>query len=225
MHTDHFVRFARPALRIAVILAHGDLTVTPAIEDLVRQADLIVAADGGVLHALAHGWQPHLLVGDLDSTPPEVRRQVEERGTRVLQYSPYKDETDTELALRAALAEGANEIYLLGVIGDRLDHSLANILLLALPETAQVRVMILAGRQRILAIRGQAELEGREGDLVSLLPIGGDVTGIWTTGLGYPLRGETLPFGTPRGVSNFFTAPKATVRVGSGILLAIITPL
>ncbi len=66
-------------------------------------------------------------------------------------------------------------------------------------------------------------LAGRPGDLVSLLPLGGDATGIWTTGLAYPLRGETLPFGIPRGISNVLTQPTATVRLRSGLLLAVVT--
>jgi thiamine pyrophosphokinase len=210
-------------MKTAVIIAHGDLIVTPEVEALVRRADLLIAADGGSAPAAARGWWPHLLVGDLDSAPPEVRRQVEAHGAVVLQHPRRKDETDTELALRAALERGAEEIYLLGALGGRLDHSLANLLLLALPELEGVRVTILAGRQRALAVRGQAEIRGRPGDLVSLVPIGGDAEGIWTTGLEYPLQGGTLRLGAARGISNVLTAPLATVRVERGILLAVVT--
>jgi len=209
--------------KIAVIIAHGDLEVTPEVQEAVERADLIIAADGGALHAVEQGWCPHLLVGDLDSAPPAVQAQVEGHGARVLRYPSRKDETDTLLALRAALEAGATEIYLLGATGSRLDHSLANILLLAMPELAGVRITILAGRQRLVAIRGQAEIAGRVGDVVSLLPIGGDASGIWTTGLEYPLRGEALACGVPRGISNVLTAPRATVRVEHGVLLAIVT--
>ncbi len=208
---------------IAVVVAHGDLEVTPEVEEVVRRADLIVAADGGAAAAMAQGWWPHLLVGDLDSAPSEVRALAEEHGAAVEQHSPRKDETDTELALRAALERGAGEIYLLGATGGRLDHALANIFLLALPEAAHARVTILAGRQRLLVVRGEATIEGRPGDLVSLLPIGGDAHGIWTTGLEYALHGESLPFATPRGISNVLTASRATVSLESGLLLAVVT--
>ncbi len=208
---------------IAVIVAHGDLEVTPEVEEVVRCADLIVAADGGAAAAVARGWWPHLLVGDLDSAPPEMRAAAEAHGAAVEQHSPRKDETDTELALRAALARGADEVYLLGATGGRLDHALANIFLLALPEAAHARVTILAGRQRLFLIQGRATIEGRPGDLVSLLPIGGDARGIRTTGLEYPLRGETLPLATPRGISNVLTTPRAAVSLESGLLLAVVT--
>jgi len=210
-------------VKTAVIVAHGELIVTPEVEALVRRADLLIAADGGAAAAAAQSWWPHLLVGDLDSAPPNVRAGVEAHGATVLQFPARKDETDTELALRAALERGAGEIYLLGALGGRLDHTLANLLLLALPELEGVRVTILAGQQRIFAVRGQAEIAGQVGDLVSLLPIGGDVQGIWTTGLEYPLQGGTLRFGAARGVSNTLIAPRATVRVERGMLLAVVT--
>ena len=207
----------------AVIIAHGELELTPEVQALVARADLLICADGGLCHAAAHGWRPHLVIGDLDSAPAELVAEAAAQGVRIERHPCRKDETDTELALRAALAEGAGEVYLLGATGDRLDHSLASVLLLALPEAAQARVTIVVGRQRIFAIRGQGEIGGRVGDLVSLLPLGGDAAGIWTTGLEYPLRGETLPFGTPRGISNVLTAPRATVRVERGLLVAVVT--
>ena len=191
---------------------------------MAARADLLIAADGGSLHAVANGWWPHLLVGDLDSTPPGVRALLEAHGAQVLQYPARKDETDTELAVRVAIERGAGEIFLLGAIGGRLDHTLANILLLGLSELASVRVTLLAGRQRLFAIRSQVTIKGQVGDLLSLLPLAGDAIGIWTEGLEYPLRGETLRFGLPRGISNVLTTPTATVRVESGVLLGVLVP-
>ena len=209
--------------KTAVIIAHGELEVSPQVREAVAQADLMIAADGGAASAIAQGWWPHLLVGDLDSAAPEVQAAVLEHGGRIVRYPARKDETDTELALRAALESGAEEVLLIGAVGGRLDHTLANVLLLALPEAAQVRLTILAGRQRLFVIRGAAEIRGHPGDLVTLLPIGGDASGIWTTGLEYPLADGTLPLGTPRGVSNVLSEPRATVRVQKGLLLAIVT--
>ena len=187
----------------AVIVANGELELTPEVEALVARADLLICADGGLRHAAAHGWQPQLVVGDLDSAPAELVAEAAARGAVIERHPCCKDETDTELALRAALA---------------------NILMLALLEAAGARVVLLAGRQRLQVIRGEACIEGRAGDLVSLLPIGGDAVGIHTSGLEYALAGGTLPFGIPRGVSNVLTEGRATVRVEQGLLLAVVTP-
>ncbi|MGQ9683076.1 MAG: thiamine diphosphokinase [Anaerolineae bacterium] len=208
----------------AVIIAHGELELTPEVQALIARADLLICADGGLCHAAAHGWKPQLVVGDLDSAPAELVAEAAAQGVRIERHPCRKDETDTELALRAALAAGAEEVYLLAATGDRLDHALANILMLALPEAAQARVVLLAGRQQVQVIRGEACIEGQPGDLVSLLPIGGDAVGIHTSGLEYALEGETLPFGIPRGVSNVLTQSRATVRVERGLLLAVLTP-
>lgn len=210
--------------RTAVIIAHGELEVTPEVKALVQRADLLIAADGGLAYAVAQGWWPQIVVGDLDSAPESLLQQAIARGTLLERHSPRKDETDTELALRVALREGAEEIYLLAASGNRLDHTLANVFLLALPEAATARVVLLAGKQRLQLIRGEAEIQGQPGDLVSLLPVGGDAAGIHTWGLEYPLRGETLALGIPRGISNVLTAEQATVQVERGLLLAVLTP-
>ena len=109
-----------------------------------------------------------------------------------------KDESDTELAVRAALDRRPAAIAILGALGGpRLDHALANLALLALPELRGVDVRLVAAdaRVRLLATpyaTGSVELDGRVGDLVTLLPVGADAIGVTTAGLAYPLRGETL---------------------------------
>lgn len=113
-------------------------------------------------------------------------------------------------------------MVILGALGDRLDHTLANVLLLALPELRPVKAKILDGRQELFLIRDGALIEGQVGDTLSLLPLTEEVTGIYTEGLEYPLENGTLYLGPARGVSNTLTAPQARVRVGQGLLLAVI---
>jgi thiamine pyrophosphokinase len=72
---------------------------------------------------------------------------------------------------------------------------------------------------------GALELEGRIGDLVTLIPFGGDAGGVRTTDLQYPLAGETLVFGTARGVSNVRLATRASVAVETGSVLVVETPV
>ena len=133
-----------------------------------------------------------------------------------------------ELALAHALARGAATIVICGALGGRADHMLANVLLLTRPELAGLDVSIVDGPEtlRLLHSRGQAavlELAGTPGDLVSLLPIGGDAAGVTTAGLRYPLHDETLLMGHARGVSNVFTDTRARVILRHGRLLVIHT--
>jgi thiamine pyrophosphokinase len=189
----------------------------------VRAGDWIVAADGGAARALAWGLAPDLVIGDMDSLPDAARSILEAEGCRFVEHPRAKDETDLELALEYAVREGAQGIVVLGALGGRLDHTLANILLLALPSLAGVSVRIAEGDQQALLVRsGEAiGLEGAPGDLVSLVPLGGDAHGVWTRGLAWALHGDTLRFGSSRGVSNEMTSGEAGVEVGEGLLLVV----
>lgn len=205
----------------ALILANGLLTHPDQVRALAREADLLVAADGGCGHALALGLSPHLVVGDLDSLPSETQRALEANGVTLLRYPPAKDETDLELALQQAVARGADEIAICAALGGRTDQTLANVLLLALPELWGRRCSIVEGEEAVFLIRSGVEVAGEPGDLLSLIPIGGDCHDIWTEGLEYPLTGGSLFLARARGISNVFTAPRARIRVGQGMLLAV----
>jgi thiamine pyrophosphokinase len=150
-----------------------------------------------------------------------MHRRLEATGCQLIAHPAHKDETDLELALRYAVDQGATEVLVFGALGGRLDQTLANVLLLALPELRGVRVKIVGPELEVLLVRDQETIEGRPGDTVTLLPIGGDVTGITTEGLEYPLRDGTLYFGPARGVSNALTAPTAHLRVKTGLLLVV----
>lgn len=205
----------------AIVIANGELAAGNWWQKWTQGADIIIAADGGTRHALSIGLTPDIIIGDLDSLDAELVKQLEADGVQMLRHSPHKDETDTELALLHALRLGATEIGILGALGGRLDHALANILLLSMPELAKTSVFLAAAGYTVSLIHGQAIFAGQAGDILSLLPLGGDVHGITTEGLEYPLRGETLHLGPARGISNVLTAPEARVRVQDGLLLAV----
>jgi thiamine pyrophosphokinase len=200
----------------AVVVAHGE--VDPADAAHVRGADLVIAADGGSEHLRRWGIAPHVVIGDLDSLAPDGAH-----GARVERYPREKDRTDTELAVDRAIASGADEIVILGALGGpRVDHALANALLLAQPR-GQARISIVRGPMRMRIVRAGERLgiEAEEGEIVTLLPVGGDARGVRTEGLRYALRGETLRFGSSRGVSNEVSAAAAAVSLEEGALLVV----
>jgi thiamine pyrophosphokinase len=181
----------------------------------------LICADGGARIALALGLTPEAVVGDLDSLDEAAQAQMQAMGCRFVVYPAAKDWTDLELALKLAVQEGATEIVILGALGGRLDQELANILLLLLPELQDIPTRIVDDRQEMFVARGQAEIAGQSGDVVSLIPLGGDAEGIVTEGLLYPLRDEPLLSGPARGVSNVMTEPIANVTLRSGALLIV----
>jgi thiamine pyrophosphokinase len=206
----------------AIIIANGQIHDGDFLQSLIAPTDLVICADGGASNALAWGLQPQVVIGDLDSLDDGLRSQLEKKGCQFIVHPARKDETDLELAVRYAVERGAQEVLILGALGNRFDHALASVLLLALPELRSVRAKILNGKQEIFLIGDEALIEGQVGDTLSLLPLTGKVTGIYTEGLEYPLEDGTLYLGPSRGVSNNLTAPQARVRVGQGLLLAVV---
>lgn len=191
---------------------------------LVRKADLLICADGGTNSALARGWRPDIVVGDMDSLDDNAVAYLRSCGCELIRYPRAKDETDLELALSEAVQRGATNITVLGALGGRIDHTLANILLLALPALSEVSVRILEGDTEIVLVRGETEIRGRVGDTVSLIPIAGDAVGVTTEGLEWALHGGTLRFSLARGVSNVMISRTARIKLREGLLLAIHMP-
>ncbi|MCJ7736088.1 MAG: thiamine diphosphokinase [Anaerolineae bacterium] len=206
-----------------VIFANGEFGDPEAARQLVSPSDYVIGADGGTRHALSIGVDPDLIIGDLDSLPESELRRAKRSGAQVQAYSPAKDETDLELALKHAAVHGAREIIVLAALGGRLDQLIANVLLLALPELDGVAVRIVDGVQTAFLITKDARISGHPGDIVSLIPIGGDAAGVTTTGLEWCLTNDALCFGPARGVSNRLVCNQAAVAIRQGRLLCVVT--
>jgi thiamine pyrophosphokinase len=205
----------------AVIVANGPLPRPPFPRPRITSEDLVVCVDGGAGNALALGLNPSVVIGDMDSIDAELRQHLGREGCLFVEYPSRKDETDTELAVRYALSEGATELLILAALGGRIDHTLANVMLLAIPELSSASARMIDGDQELVLLRDEILIEGRPGDTISLLPLGGDAVGIRTEGLEYPLSDESLQLGASRGVSNVLVGPHARVRVGDGLLLMV----
>lgn len=210
----------------AVIVASGDLDAADA--RWLDGAGLVVAADGGAASLDRLGFRPDVLVGDLDSVPADLVDRLASAGVAVERHPVDKDASDTELALERAVAAGPDEIVLLGGMGgDRLDHALANLLLLTDPALAGRQVRLVRGPTTIRIARGGERLwlGGETGEAVTLLPVGGPATGVTTHGLRWTLRDATLQMGRSRGLSNVVEESPASVSLTSGTLLVVETAI
>lgn len=202
----------------AVIVANGELQSSPRLQDLWARANLRIAADGGARNArlfLQH--PPHILIGDMDSVDEETQGWLDASHVPLIQHPRAKDETDLELALRLAQERGADEILILGAFGGRLDHFVANVMLL----TQAHNVKLADAASEMWVGSGNEEIQGRKGDTVSLIPLDEQVDGITTIEMEYPLRGETLARGSTRGISNVMLGERAQVSWARGTLLIL----
>lgn len=204
-----------------VIFANGELPDPAKVRGLIKPGDMIICADGGSHHAYSLGLRPDLIVGDLDSIHEEDKGRIEAEGVQVRSHPRDKNETDLELALQAAAEQNPSAVVIVGALGKRLDQALGNIAMLSNPALGALDVRLDDGMEEVWFCRGSTRIEGRPGDLVSLLPWGAAVEGVSTEGLKWPLRAETLYPEETRGISNEMLEPVAEVRTVSGLLLII----
>jgi thiamine pyrophosphokinase len=206
----------------AIVVAGGD--AAPGDAGQLSGADLVIAADSGAAWLAAEGIRPDLVVGDMDSIDQALLERLAADGVKVERHPAEKDASDAELAIDYAVAAGADEVVIIGALGGgRLDHELANVLLLADPRWQAVGLRIVRAGTVARAVRGGEllSLSAAAGGLVTLLPVGGDAVGVRTVGLRYPLDGETLRMGRSRGLSNVGTRTPASVSLEGGTLLVI----
>ncbi len=209
----------------AAIVGNGRLPPTRGLRQLLRHADLVVCADGGLRPMRTLGFTPQVAIGDFDSASPSLLAWARRRGTRLLAHPREKDKTDTELAIQYALRAGATTIDLIGVLGGRIDHTLANIGLLVALARQRRRARIVHGNTALFLATPRAPIPGRVGDRVSLIPLSARVSGVSTDGLKYPLADSTLRMDSTRGISNEITASPVYVRTRRGWLLVVIEHL
>ena len=210
----------------ALIFANGDFNDGPFVRRVLDAASgaLIVAADGGARLARQVGLRVTIVIGDMDSLSAAELADLEHAGAAIHRFPEEKDETDLELALTWTAEKGATWVRVIGGVGDRLDQTMSNVYLLALPVLKGREVRLVAGKQEMwLLYPGEAVIEGTQGDTVSLIPLGGAAQGVRTENLYYPLQDEPLLFGPARGLSNVMTTDRARVRLRDGLLLVLHT--
>lgn len=201
----------------------------------VGRFDAVIAVDAGFAALEAIGCTPDIVMGDFDSLGRMPAGLPEE--TEVLVFSKHKDESDMELALRVAQERGFDEVVVYGALGGRLDHSLANLQLLAAFSEQGLRVMAVDPYQfeqdsgendggvaigtALAFLTGPAELElaPHPGATVSVFSLSDVALDVNETGLAYPLDHATLTYRTSRGLSNELTGVPAKVSVAEGTLV------
>jgi thiamine pyrophosphokinase len=204
----------------AVILAGGELTLRPSVEDLAKQAEYIVAADSGLRHAVTLEIKPHVIVGDFDSVPPEILQQFPDVPKK--SYSRHKDLLDLEIALGVVLEQGATEIAMLGTVGGRFDQSLAS-LFIATRFRREGIIMSLHGEQDIYLLLAPESKRYilPEGQRFSLLSLSNKSV-ITLTNAAYPLNEFPLEYGVGLGISNEVKASPLTVNLHEGLSVLVL---
>ena len=206
-----------------LVITGGEPVGERADLDAVMPYDLVIAADCGLERAIALGIQPTIVVGDLDSASRHAVAMARQNGSEIDALAPEKEHTDFEIALKRAIEEDASEIAVIGGGAGRPDHWLANLSLIAAIARGGITVSAQMNGWLIWGIGPGVPYADslRAGELLSLLPIGGDAEGVTTEGLAYPLNHEDLLWTASRGVSNVALGGPVRVEVEAGSLLVM----
>lgn len=204
------------------LLVNGNLSLS-AYQQYASEYDYLVGVDGGTQFAYNHSLNPDLIIGDMDSLDPVILSFYANKGCRVIRYRPEKDNTDTAIAIEYAMNSNATQIILAGGVGDRFDHSYANICLLNYIVSRDIDAKIITDKHVLQIITDEVSFQGEKGKTLSLLPFAGDVTGVTLKGLKYPLYNATLTLDSPIGISNIIEENEAIIKIDEGNrLLAVL---
>lgn len=208
-----------------LIICGGEINLTLLKEMYqVKKPEMIIAVDKGLeaLHAL--NITPNHIVGDFDSVNQTILAYYQNH-SGVIQhpYQPKKDNTDTDIALNLAIDLQSSHITIIGALGNRMDHSLANIHILVNALEAHIPCEIIDTHNRIYLVNNSHNIKKEEayGKYISLIPLTSLVEGLTLTGFQYPLANATLSFGKSLGVSNEITNTTASIQLKKGILIVI----
>ena len=206
----------------AALFLNGSADPPDLLRLVATRADLVVAADGGALHALRAGIVPDLVVGDMDSLGEEGARRAGERGASLERHPSRKDKMDGHLAVLAASKRGATGLDLLCAAGGRLDAVFALPHLLLAAERLGMRATALAAWGEMFVVEaGFRTIEGEPGESVSVFPVSGAALDVTLGGFEYPLRDARLEAGDTLGFHNELAGGEARVAVGEGALLVV----
>lgn len=201
-----------------VIFANGEYEKTEAYSAIVETADIIICADGGANYARELGVKPDYIIGDLDSISAEVKDYYAAQNVKYQKYPRRKDFTDLHLAITLADQLKASEIVLVGSLGKRLDHTLANIYCGIEAAQKGKKVMHYSPSCSVYLVIDYLHLSGEAGDLVSVMALSEKATGVYERGFEYPLEGAVMESCNPLGVSNVLDADSGEIGLKTGIL-------
>jgi len=165
-----------------VILANGQYPSHMVPARYLEEADLIVCCDGAAEKLVAHGLEPGIIIGDLDSVSPELKRKYE----NTLVKDDDQETNDLTKAVKWCVSQGIKEIAILGATGIREDHTLGNISLLA-DYNRDIKVIMLTDTGSFQVFDRTVTIESVPGQQVSLFSIDQGLA-VTSSGLRYPLQ-------------------------------------
>lgn len=208
-----------------LIVAGGEINLA-FLENyyLSKKPDIIIAVDKGLDALNKLNILPNHIVGDLDSVNQSLIESYKNNPEiNIHQYQPEKDYTDTDIALKLAICLRSSYITIIGALGKRMDHALANIHILLVALESNIPCELLDDNNRIYLVNNTHTIEklNTYGKYISLIPLTSSVEGLTLIGFKYSLDNYLLTIGKSLGISNEIIDDIATIFLKKGILIVI----
>jgi len=197
----------------ALVVSNGFPPQRELLKDEIEKADLLIGADGGSRTILKHGFTPDVVIGDLDSF------EAPESPTFKVIHKPDQETNDLEKALNYAIEQGTLQCIVLGAFGYRMDHSVKNLSVLNKFHDSFEQLVFRDEVFDAILVNEEFSTRISAGNIVSLFPVSGEVTGIRTEGLKFSLEEESLKNGVRDGTSNEAISDQFSVRIKTGELV------
>jgi thiamine pyrophosphokinase len=210
-----------------IIFSNGEFSQGPWCKDLLKDCELIIAADGGARHALQMDAKVQHLIGDMDSIGLEDFNVLKSSQCKVHFFPQDKEKTDLELAMDLALEKGADEVHILGGEGGRFDHQVGNALMAASEKYKSIPVWFYSREQRSTAIHAVEKkvIKTSISKILSVIPLSESVEEFTIDGVQWPLNSVRLTLGSSFTISNRTTAEEVNISLKSGVVLLVVEDL
>lgn len=218
------MNFKNPISRSHALLINGELRDPRRVAQEIMGNFYVIGVDGGSNHAESLGLRPDVIIGDLDSISPALLDTLTQLNIKILKHPTNKDETDLELALSHSLSLNPSRLMFVSGLGGRIDHQLANILILLREDLKDKEVEFFDGVTRIYLLTGVKEraIKGSPGQKFSIIPLSADLVVGSLSGAEWGLSRERLGLGSGRGLSNLFLDNQLKIELLSGSALLVI---
>ena len=205
----------------ALIVSGGNPPSKELLFSLLDNIDIIIGADKGCDTLDKYNIRPNYILGDFDSVNPKALKALEDMGIARYKFKKEKDDTDTKIAVDLAIEKGATEIYMLGVTGTRLDHTMANIGLLGYCLEKGIKSYIVDEFNKIYLTDEPLILKGEKGQVISLRAYNEEVINFNIEGSKYDLKNYNLSINDGITTSNEFLDSDIKITFNNGIVMII----
>ncbi len=206
-----------------LVISSGQIKDYSELIQLTNSSDYIICADGGLDHLLKIKEKPDIVVGDLDSITTEGIKYIHDNSIETMKFPARKNMTDTELAVDLAISKKATCITLVGVTGSRIDHSLANILLLRHIKNVGIDCRIIDNNNVVYYTKDKLKINKKEDSYLSVVPLTLDGAIVTLKNVAYPLDKHLIEYGSTLGISNEIEDEFADIQIHKGEVLVIVS--